>query len=114
MKSLCKDFFKGNLEFTCRFKIYIRIVVLFVYNMVAYYSKTACNAQRSRRTKLLFRLYNKNPQLKVQIAAIRIIKTLFIQGVFVLLVFIFFRFRLQILCKVGFHVALGYFEAICI
>lgn len=40
--------------------------------------------------------------MTVQIAAIRIIKALFIQGVLVLLVFIFFRFRLQVLCEIGF------------
>lgn len=36
-------------------------------------------------------------------------KTLFIQGVFVSLVFIFFHFRLQILCKLGFTCCVGLF-----
>ena len=40
-------------------------------------------AQRSEWPKLLLHLYNKNPQMTVQIAAIRIIKASFIQGVLV-------------------------------
>lgn len=58
--------------------------MLFVYHMdLLLFPRQRAAAQRSQWAKLLLHLYNKHPQMTVQIAAIRIIKAPFIQGMLV-------------------------------
>lgn len=55
--------------------------MLFVYHMdLLLFPRRRAAVQRSQWVKLLLHLYNKNPQMTVQIAAIRIIEASFIQG----------------------------------
>ena len=51
MKSLCKDFLKVNLEFIHRFRIHIRVVVLFVYGRIAYLMITTFPRQRAAKDR---------------------------------------------------------------